>query len=504
MTTKTKARDRAKLQADLVAAETELLNQGRLKFGHFLRYVRVQDPPRMDDLTGSPSQLQRSKRGIRTFEMWPHAMEVVDALSLHRLIIWLKARQIGATTMLAAYNVFHCYNPYAEALLFSQGEDEAEDFLSKCNLIHQHLPPHLQLELVKDNMGEMLFANGSRIQAFPSTKKAGHGKTASLVTMDEADFHEYFDIGYEEVMPATGAGGQVIIVSTANEENSESGFKKLFRNAPQNGFHPLFYNWRVVPGRDDQWFADQKTKALDLARFVKQYPATKEEALAPSKELASFDTEVLEWMRQFVCRPMFSDGYINIYQKYTEQERYVAATDTSHGVGSDYSCTVVMTKGGVVVADILDRNMGPEELATHSMRLLGMYHNPWWAIEDNDQGITVVRRAEGKKYPRQYRQQMKKGGEHEGWHAGGGSGGSRDEMWGDFKPAVNSGAIRIPSEEGLKQFFDVQKVRLKGSLGRDEAISGGNDDYPTACGIAWFIRDKARSHSVAVGQPNYW
>jgi hypothetical protein len=46
----------------------------------------------------------------------------------------------------------------------------------------------------------------------------------------------------------------------------------------------------------------------------------------------------------------------------------------------------------------------------------------------------------------------------------------------------------------LAQFFDVQKVRREGKLGRDEAIAGGNDDYPTACGIAWFIRDKARSY----------
>lgn len=485
-------RERKKKQAELIAAETSLVERGMFPFDRFLRYVRVQDPPRMDDLTGSPLQLDH-RSGVRTFEMWPHIPEIVEALEKHRRIVWPKARQIGATTILAASAVHGSYAPRAETLLFSQGQDEAEDFLAKCNLIYQHLPPHLQVPLATDNLGEMIFQNGSRIKALPSTKKAGQGKTASKIIMDEADFHEYFDIGYAAAMPAADMGAQVIIVSTPNPENSESGFKKLCRGVPGNGYHLLYYNWRVVPGRDDQWYADRKAEALDLALFEKQYSETLEQALAPSKELSSFDVEVLEWMRQFVCEPIISDGYVNIYQKYTEQERYVAATDTSHGVGADYSCTVVMTRGGIVVADILDKNIGPEELATHSMRMLDMYHKPWWAIEDNDQGITVVRAAERRNYPRQYRQKSKRGVEQEGWHAGVSS---RDEMWGDFKPAVNSGAIRVPNAEGLKQFFQVQKVRREGKLGRDEAISGGNDDYPTAVGIAWFIRDLAHAYRV--------
>jgi hypothetical protein len=479
--------------AEMRKAQFDLCRQS---FADFLRYVKVQTPPRMDDLTGSPSLLSNTQNpklntGIRSFEIWPHTEEITQTLAEHRRIVWLKARQIGATTILAAYTLWHAYKPYSESLLFSQGESEAEEFLAKCNLMYRYLPAHLRIELAEDNMGKMTFTNGARIRAFPSTKKAGHGQTASLIIMDEADRHEYFNSGYAAAMPAADAGAQVIIVSTPSEENSESGFKKLCRGAPDNGYHPLYYNWRVVPGRDDQWLADRKTEALDLAEFEKSYSETWEQALAPSQHLASFDVEVLEWMRQFVCEPQSTDGYVNTYQKYTEQERYVAATDTSHGVGSDFSCTVVMTKSGIVVADILDRYIKPEELATHSMRMLKEYHYPWWAIEDNDQGITVVRAAERRKYPRQYRQESKRGNQREGWHA---DSSSRDEMWGDFKAGVNSGAVRVPNRDGLAQFFDVQKVRLEGKLGRDQAISGGNDDYPTACGIAWFIRDKARTY----------
>ena len=38
----------------------------------------------------------------------------------------------------------------------------------------------------------MRFANGSRISAMASTTDAGRGETASLVIMDEADFHVFF------------------------------------------------------------------------------------------------------------------------------------------------------------------------------------------------------------------------------------------------------------------------------------------------------------------------
>ena len=488
-----------KIKAQIIAAEIQLVPQS---FEHFLRHVLVQDPP--------------PGAGILPFTMWPHMAEMAKILSdtvemddpdgdstSHVLkndrIIWLKARQIGATTILAAYALWQCYKPYSEILLFSQGETEASDFLSKCNLVYQYLPRHLQLELPRNNISAMQFENGSQIRAFPSTKKAGRGKTASLLIMDEGDFHEFFRDNYAALMPTVAKGGQAIIVSTSNYETVDSDFKKLYRGAPGNGYTPVFYNWKVVPDRDEQWYEDQRLESTDLARFEKENPISDDQALAAPQELASFDVKVLEWMRQFVCEPQLSeigtedasDGYINIYQSYTEQERYVAATDVSHGVGGDYSVTVIMTVGGVVVADIVDMYISPEELATHSMRLLNMYHNPWWAIEDNDQGIVVVRSAERRKYPRQHREKTSRGSEREGWHA---DGSSRDEMWGDFKAAVNSGGIRIPNEAGLAQLFQVVKVRREGKLGRDEASGGGFDDYPTACGIAWHIRHKARSN----------
>ena len=86
----------------IIAVEIQLVPQS---FEHFLRHVLVQDPP--------------PGAGILPFTMWPHMAEMAKILSdtvevddldgdstSHVLkndrIIWLKARQIGATTILAA------------------------------------------------------------------------------------------------------------------------------------------------------------------------------------------------------------------------------------------------------------------------------------------------------------------------------------------------------------------------------------------------------------------
>jgi len=49
----------------------------------------------------------------------------------------------------------------------------------------------------------------------------------------------------------------------------------------------------------------------------------------------------------------------------------------------------------------------------------------------------------------------------------------------------------VPSGDGLSQFFTV--IRNPDKRGRIEAQSGTHDDYPMAVGIAWQLRQSART-----------
>ncbi len=476
---------------DLVINSLEALDLelARRDFGHFLFYVKVMEPP--------------PGRGILNFERWDHLVEVCETLETERLIVWLKSRQTGASWLLAAYALWTAlYQTGALVLLLSQGEDEAKILLGKSRFIYEQLPDALKTPQGIDSRQQMTFpSKHSGINALPSTEKAGRSVTATLVIMDEADFHEHLEANYAAVKPTIDdGGGKLIMVSTSNAASSVSLFKQTYKEAPYNGFKSLFYGWNVRPGRDNAWFSARQAEYSNASLFEKEYPATAEEALSPPRTLAAFDHDKLKLMsldvRKPVVVPAVGATLANIYQEYQPGKRYAAATDTAHGTGGDYAVTVILdTATGYVVADIQNNLIPPDQLALASIELLHKFGNPVWAIEDNEWGALTISTAINLHYPRLF---YRDDGKKAGWHT---DERSRYVLWGELIEAVASRLITIPSEEGLGQFYSVIRNPEKGGAGggRIEAQKGANDDYPMAVGIAWQMRKFARASTAGTG-----
>ena len=442
----------------------------RQSFLAFLKFVRIEDPP--------------PGGGIVPFQLWPHLVEAATVISGSKLVIWLKSKQIGASWLGAAYGVWlGSFSPHSMILNLSRGELYSAELLRKGLFVHDNLPAHLRAPLLRQNLESVHFRNGSRLLALPSTKAAGIGFTASVVIMDEADFHEQFAENYAAVKPTVDAGGQLIVVSTANPETQVSGFKTLWEQAPANGFRRIFVPWGARPGRTQAWYDAGLASSLDPEAYRKNYPNTASEALAPSQAVAAFDLAALKAMQQDVKVPVSTLGVANLYQLPAVGKRYAAGTDVGHGVGADYSVTVVVdTQTGYVVADILNNLIPPDELAQVSYDLLKMYRFPLWAIEDNEWGILTLSKAKELGYPLLYHREndAKK---PVGWHT---DEKSRYTLWGELIEAVKQRLLTVPNEQGLGQMFGVIRDAKHG--GKIQAREGGNDDYPTALGIAWQMR----------------
>ena len=445
--------------------------------------------------------------GMVTLQEWPHLMEVEEALRGNSRIVLAKSRQIGMTTLLSSYVLYHAsFTPNALALVFSKGERDAWEFLSKSRMTYEALPPELQMPLgVPDNREQMTFESGSRIITLPSTEAAGRGLNPTLVVMDEADFNEYLDAAYNAVKPGLDDNdGQLILTSTVSPYKMGSLFQNLYLAAPDNGFKRLFYGWRARPARTDEWYAERKSQYPDQALFQKEHPETEEEAFAPTRALAAFDQTILTRMKQDVKEPVevltVGNGVrANIYQPFQPGKRYSAGTDTSHGTGNDYAVTVILDAvTGYIAADIYSQVVNPSELAVASVELLNQYDSPIWGIEDNDWGILTIAMAQELRY----RKLFYRDSDHPGWHTydtAGMTNGSRYVLWGDLIEAVHSRAITVPNGDGLSQFFTV--IRNPDKRGRIEAQSGTHDDYPMAVGIAWQLRQNARPAGGENGRP---
>lgn len=485
------------LTQDEVTARQIEWNAVVQSFPRFLKWVKLVEAPTLNNPGGAIK-----------LELWPHILEFAGALTTERLISLLKSRQVGASWLISAWVDWNCITKEAARwMLYSKGEAEAIELLSKGRRIYQHLPSFMRTKILRDSTTELSFANGSVITAMAATESAGVSFQASGLVWDEHEQHPYAEVNYSMAKPTIDAGGQVISIFTVDVNKPKTLAKQIFRDAlaGKNGYKALFFPFTVRPGRDEKWYEATKktipTSALGILTpemyMRSNYPRNIAEALSPLSTITAFDHKVLDFMRGDTRSPLeiIKEGIdpkvIHIYKDYSPGALYVASTDTSHGVGKDYSVTVILNvKTGEVVADIVSSSLAPDEFSRQSVQMLGIYGNPMWWPEDNDWGAVVIKTAKDlgyRKWGYQDKARTKIGFSTKE--------ATRDLLWGDLIAAVNSRQLIIYNIEGLSQFYDV--IRNIDKNGRIEAQGGGHDDYPMAVGIAWLKRSE-----VGVAVPN--
>ena len=477
-----------------ITIETIQLALVQKSFVDFLDYVKVLEPP--------------PGAGKIDFVVWDHLREVAHLLGTERLLSLGKSRQNGLSWILATWALWTAqYHEGAVVLETSQGQAEAGVFLWKCRYIWEQLPEHLKVPLGIDSTIQMTFPSmKSKISALPSTPHAGRSETATVVIQDEAAFHDHLAQNYAAVKPTIDEGAQLIQVSTINKMNLGSLFVEIFRSAwynpGVNGFKAAFYGPFCRPGRDQEWLDQRRreapeTEEMSAELYMEQeYPRTVEEMLRPSRVLSAFDPDSLAAMLEDTRKPIETDGVINIYQKYSVGKRYSAGSDVAHGVGADSSVTMILDVGtGMVVADINLNVISPQEFAERSVKMLRMYGEPIWAIERNEWGILVVKKAQELGYTRLFEPETKTGKPtgRVGWDT---NSITRPLLWGELIDAIKQRLLIIPSKAGLAEFSGV--IRNPHKEGRIEAMPGAHDDYPMAVGIAYQMRHHAYRRSPKV------
>lgn len=458
-------------------------------FVYAIKYIKVTVPPTQDNAGG-----------LKPFELLPHIKKAVTALLSKKLIVWMKSRQIYASTTIAAYILWHAMTKRSSKILvFSKGEIEAAELIAKCKGMYLSLPKFMQLKMTPDTAMEIGFpVMGSSIKAFAATKSAGVSFTGSILICDEWQDHPFAEDNFFAAKPTIDAGGQFIGIFTVPRERLDVLAINTFKGAidGKNDFTWLFDPWHVVPNRDQAWY-DYTKRNIPISELTtltpevymqKNYPSSVDEALSPLQTTAAFNLKVIDEMMADVKSGLtVIDGIdtkiCNVYKPFLMGEYYICATDTSHGLGKDFSVTVVMNvKTGDIVADIMNNLLPPEEIAYHSVKMLELYRNPHWEIEMNDLGgVTIMTAVKlGYKNFGYFDKKEKRIGFHMGTN--------RTLVWGTLIPAIDNRQIHIYNVDGLRQFRDV--IRNAAAEGRVEAMKGRHDDYPTAVGIAWYKRDE--------------
>jgi hypothetical protein len=327
------------------------------------------------------------------------------SLELERLVLILKARQLGISWLVCGYVLWSAlFHPNQQIFMYSKGQAESSELLRRIRSLLDRLPAALRRLLPgvrkgRDNTREMGFTNGSTIRSMPSTEKAGVSHTASIVVMDEAAHMTRGAKLYEMVKPIMEAGGQLIILSTAN--GAGDWFHRLWQAAERglNGFYTLFLPWYTRPGRDEAWYLRVLRDALDTEQVRENYPATASEAFRATGR-NRFRPAWIDRQNPNLSRPLPDLGMpfaiadmegLEVWETPQRGRRYVVAADVAEGLehGDFNAAHVFDAETWVQVAQLHHRHE-PADFAADLAILADWYNMAWCWPERNNHGHAVI------------------------------------------------------------------------------------------------------------------
>lgn len=224
------------------------------------------------------------------FHLWPRQKDVARALAGDRLVVILKARQLGMTWLCLAYALWlMIFRPAATILIFCRTDREAVYLLGPERLrgMWARLPNFLKagLTVTDDSDHTWALSNGSIARALPAG--AGDAFTVTYCLVDEADICPDLNDLMRRAKPTIDAGGRMTLLSRSNKSAPQSTFKHIYRGAVagENDWTPIFLPWTARPSRDAAWYEAQRRDVLArtgaLDDLYEQYPLTATESLAP-------------------------------------------------------------------------------------------------------------------------------------------------------------------------------------------------------------------------------
>lgn len=153
---------------DIIREETKKCMEDPIYF--MCKYVKIQHP----------------NRGTIPFNLYPFQKNTLSRFHDDRFLLILKSRQLGITTLIAAYSLWlSLFNQDKSVLIISIKQEVSKEIITKVRFANEHLPSWLKEKETTNNHMSLRFENGSQISATSSAKDAGRSKVLSLLIVDE-------------------------------------------------------------------------------------------------------------------------------------------------------------------------------------------------------------------------------------------------------------------------------------------------------------------------------
>jgi len=366
--------------------------------------------------------IRHPERGRILFELREAQQQTIEAWHNNRYNIVLKARQIGFSTLAAAYAFWLVFFwPDRFIVMLSRTEREAAKLLQKSKYGYRWLPQWMKERgpsQITDHQLKMVFDNESAVESLPSSNDPARGESVYLVIVDEMAFLPNSEEAWASIEPIADVGGRIITLSTAN--GSGNFFHQMWVGSQTgtNLFSGLFFPWSAGD-RDEAWY-EVKQRTTPLWQLHQEYPRSPEEAFIKSGNPV-FDIDALNDMpvqapdvgdlkysdteyAEFIPSPT-GEGPFSMWEEPTDDGVYVIGADVAEGLShGDYSSAhVVDAETGVVVAHY-HGHIAPDLFGVMLAELGWMYNSALIGVESNNHGLTTLKSLQGYGYKNIYRQ----------------------------------------------------------------------------------------------------
>lgn len=348
-------------------------------------------------------------KGALPFNTYKFQDECVQAFLDNRFVIVNKSRQLGLSTLAAAYaSWLLLFGKNKQIVIMATKLAVAQNFVTKVKFCIKNLPKWLVLpKIVKNNERTLVFGapSNSRIEAIPTAADAGRSEALSLLIVDEAAHVDDFEELWKGLYPTLSTGGRALIISTPKGVGNQ--FHKLWVDAQNktNEFCAIELPWTVHPEHDETWFKEQASNMSQKA--------VSQELLCDF--LASGDTYIdandINWVGTCVKDPIRREGFdknVWIWEDpmLDNEFKYIISADVGRGDADTSAFHILNTKTGEVVAEFKGR-IRPDYFAKLLLEYGKKYNNALICPERNTYGNHVIIELINNKYNNIYFENQK-------------------------------------------------------------------------------------------------
>lgn len=359
-------------------------------------------------------KIQHPEKGLIQFKTYPFQDDCISNFEQHRFNIVLKSRQLGLSTVTAAYSVWLAlFHKEKNILVIATKLKTAINFIKKVKVMLNNLPEFLKITGIETTNQEVRFKNGSLIQAIPTSEDAGRSEALSLLIVDEAAFIRNFEEIWTGIYPCLSTGGKAIILSTPNGVGGQ--YYNLYTGAENktNQFNPIKLMWYVHPEHDQTWFNNE----------IKNLPKRRAAQELLCEFIGSGDTflqpDDISWLESLVKEPIAkgSDGCqpeergiekdVWIWEKPVYGVKYILSSDVARGDAKDYSTFHILnTSTGEIVVEYVGK-IPPDRLGHLIDKYGRKYNKALVCPENNSFGYMTCSKLKELKYPKLYYEKAK-------------------------------------------------------------------------------------------------